>query len=289
MYQIANQYIISKKADLQRISGFSVFQKSETVTAAPLLTIEAEFPMLSWDTPPLHSFSLDNDEAICDFACAGDTYLFRMIPPQSAPFLMEITPQSEGFAARTNMNNQTPAYLLRFACWIAFGIAALHRRTVAIHASAITYRGKSALFLGESGVGKSTHTRLWLQHIPDAALLNDDSPFIQATEGNISVHGSPWSGKTSCFKNENTPVAAIVRLSQAPRNEITRLRGIRALGALLPSCPPVFAAHSPLADLIHEILAVVLQQIPVYHLCCLPDAQAAQLVLSTLEKDSCLC
>ena len=55
------------------------------------------------------------------------------------------------------------------------------------------------------------------------------------------VHGSPWSGKTPCDRNESCPIAAVVRLSQAPHNRIRRLRPIESIGALLPSAPPAFA------------------------------------------------
>ena len=287
-HRIANQLVVSQGINLNRIPGFSIFEMLDATTAAPLLTIQGEASLSSWEISPLHSFPFENDEVICDFACNGDTYLFRMRPPQGAPYLMEIRQRGETFLAQTNMNAQTPAFLLRFACWMAFGIAALHRSVVAVHASVVSYAGASVLFLGESGTGKSTHTRLWLRHIAGAELLNDDSPCIQVNAGGVLAHGFPWSGKTPCFKDAQAPVAAMVRLSQAPRNEITRLKGIRALAALLPSCPPAFAYHTHLAGLIHNILDAVLQQVAVYHLACLPDAEAAQLVLKTLQEDKCL-
>lgn len=173
---------------------------------------------------------------------------------------------------------------LRFALWIAFGEAALHRRTVAVHASTVMYGGKSILFLGESGTGKSTHTQFWLQHIPDTELLNDDSPFLNISNG-IRVYGSPWSGKTPCYKAQQTPVAALVRLRQAPCNKIRRLGNLEAIGAILPSFPPQFAGNEELSAYMHEILSAVLQQIPVYSLDCLPDTSAAELVFNTLRQD----
>jgi len=284
-FHIANLLLASQGIDLNTIPGFEVFQIPDTLSELPLLTLQADVPLLSWNTPSLFSFPFDDEEVLCDFSCNDATYLFRMTPAQGAPCLMEITPQADGFLALTNMNGQTPVFLLRFACWMAFGIAALHRHTVALHASTINYAGKAVLFLGESGTGKSTHTRLWLRHIPNAGLLNDDSPFVQIKDDGVLVYGSPWSGKTPCFKNIYMPIAAMVRLSQAPYNEITRLKGIRALGALLPSCPPAFAYHTHLAGLMHEFLSVILQHTPVYHLACLPNAEAAELVVATLKKD----
>ena len=78
--------------------------------------------------------------------------------------------------------------------------------------------------------GNCTHTRLWREHIPGAELLNDDSPIIRATDSEALVHGSPWSGKTPCYRNESCPIAAVVRLSQASHNRIRRLRPIESIG-----------------------------------------------------------
>ena len=209
--------------------------------------------------------------------------------------------------------------LLRFACWIAFGILIAPHKAVAIHTSAIVFRDKAVLFLGESGTGKSTHTRLWREHIPGAELLNDDSPIVRivqtadadpicgavqnpanapaaaaeipdasaATTGapvkpQAMVFGAPWSGKTPCYRNVCQPIRAIVRLSQAPHNRIRRLRAIEAIGALLPSCPPSFAHDETLEDAVCATVSAVVAQVPVYHLECRPDAAAAELACRTI-------
>ena len=94
------------------------------------------------------------------------------------------------------------AALLRFAMWAGLGLMLVPLETVAIHSSCIVYRGKAVLFLGASGTGKSTHTRLWLENIEGSTLLNDDSPFVRVEDGKVWAYGSPWSGKTSCYKQE---------------------------------------------------------------------------------------
>lgn len=153
---------------------------------------------------------------------------------------------------------------------------------MAIHSSTIECEGRAVLFLGESGTGKSTHTRLWQEHIPGARLLNDDSPIIRMYQGQATAFGSPWSGKTPCYRNISRPIAGIVRLSQAPANEITRLSILRAVGSLLPSCPPAFAYDSDLQDRICRTLSDILTQAPVWHLACLPDKAAAELSYATV-------
>ena len=58
-------------------------------------------------------------------------------------------------------------------------VSVLKMKTVAIHTSTIVYKGKAMLALGESGTGKSTHTRLICEHHKEAQLLNDDSPIVR--------------------------------------------------------------------------------------------------------------
>ena len=131
--------------------------------------------------------------------------------------------------------------LYRFALWVGFGLMTLPGDTLAIHSSCIVCQDKAVLFLGESGTGKSTHTRLWREHVPGAVLLNDDSPMIRIEDGKVWAYGSAWSGKTPCYKNERYELAACVRLSQAPANAIRKLSVLQAYGALHPSCAPEFA------------------------------------------------
>lgn len=172
--------------------------------------------------------------------------------------------------------------LLRFGLWMMFGVVLSENSAIAIHSSVIVSRERGVLFLGESGTGKSTHTRLWRENIEGATLLNDDSPIVRIVDGKALVFGSPWSGKTPCYKNLSYPIAGFCRLSQAPHNLIRRLHPLAAIGALLPSCPPAFAHDDYLQDGICSTLGALLKQVGAYHLECLPDKAAAELSFNTI-------
>lgn len=165
--------------------------------------------------------------------------------------------------------------IMRFGIWVMFGVVLAAHNAIAIHSSTIVARGCGVLFLGESGTGKSTHTRLWRENVPGAKLLNDDSPIIRVTDDGVRVYGSPWSGKTPCYKNESYPIAAFCRLVQAPHNMMLRLSTILAIGAILPSCPPIFAHDEYLQDCICTTLDEAIATIPVFRFECLPNAEAA--------------
>ena len=205
-------------------------------------------------------------------------------------FRLNLQPEAEGAFDVWCREGETVAYLggnwsmllYRFALWVAYGLMTLQRDTLAIHSSCIVYQDKAVLFLGESGTGKSTHTRLWREHIEGAVLLNDDSPMIRVEEGKVWAYGSAWSGKTPCYKQERYELVACVRLSQAPYNRIQKLSVLQAYGAIHPSCAPEFAYDDALYDEVSRIIGQILSLVPCFHLACLPDREAALLSCQTL-------
>lgn len=147
--------------------------------------------------------------------------------------------------------------------------------TLLVHASVIENNGGGYMFLGRSGTGKSTHTRLWLENIEGSTLLNDDNPIIRIMDGEIYVYGSPWSGKTPCYINRRLPLKSVVRLSQAPYNRITRQSPLQAFASLMPSCSCMRWDHDSVESL-HKTVEKVVMNVPGWHLECLPDADAAR-------------
>ena len=172
--------------------------------------------------------------------------------------------------------------LYRFAMWVGLGMMMLPNNTVAIHSSCIVCGNQAVLFLGESGTGKSTHTRLWRENIKGAFLLNDDSPIIRVENGKVWAYGSPWSGKTPCYKQERYELKACVRLSQAPFNRMQKLSVLQSYGAIHPSCPPEFAYDAKLYDYVSNFIDQLLSNVPFYHLACLPNEEAALLSCRTI-------
>ena len=154
--------------------------------------------------------------------------------------------------------------------------------TLMVHASVVVNNGYAYMFLGRSGTGKSTHSRLWLEHIADTYLLNDDNPVVRMVDGQVYIYGTPWSGKTPCYKNESMPLKAVVRLSQAPYNKIARLAPLQSFASLMPACSCMRWDGQSVAAL-HKTVEKVISVVPCWHLECLPDADAAVLCNSTVK------
>ena len=264
------------------LRGFEVPHDPDAATVLTLRTDPCGQPDFG-QFHTLDEFDFPEVNALCRFAAADDGYLFTMTLDNGETLWFHKRGSSP--KARCNLAEcrgcKEIGSLMRFGLWMLYGIAVAPHHAIAIHSSTVCRPEGAVLFLGESGTGKSTHTRLWLEHIPDTALLNDDSPIIRMKAGVPTVYGSPWSGKTPCYKQEFHPIRGLVRLSQAPRNRMQRLPVIRAIGALLPSCPPAFAYDTALQDAVCETLSEMLGRTPVYRLECLPDADAARLSFET--------
>ena len=136
------------------------------------------------------------------------------------------------------------------------------------------------LFLGHSGTGKSTHARQWLQAFPDAWLLNDDNPILRVMEdGEVRVYGSPWSGKTPCYNNAYARVGGIIKLSQAPHNQIRKLSLPEAYAYILSSASGL-KIERQMTDNMYNTIRDIITQVGCYHMECLPNTEAAEVCFS---------
>ncbi|MBE6270986.1 MAG: hypothetical protein E7101_08550 [Prevotella ruminicola] len=170
------------------------------------------------------------------------------------------------------------------AIMIMFALATAENGTALFHAAVVSYEGKGYMFLGPSGTGKSTHASLWQRYIADTALVNDDNPVVRLGEDRHAVvYGSPWSGKTPCYRNVSCPLSGIVMLSQAPYNKICRLNGIHAYAALVESISGM-RWDERIADGLHLTENLLASTVPVWHLECLPDEEAAKLCNETITR-----
>ena len=185
--------------------------------------------------------------------------------------------RAEVFAERNN------PFGINNALMVMYALATSDKHTALFHSSVVSYKGRAYMFLGKSGTGKSTHSSLWLKYIEGTELVNDDNPVVRyLDDGSIYVYGSPWSGKTPCYRNVSYPLGAIVDLSQAPKNVIRRFRPIEAYAALIASISGK-RWDSKLAEGLHVTENLLATNASVWHLDCLPDEEAAVLCCGSVS------
>lgn len=210
-------------------------------------------------------------------------WLLEAAPWVTAPVCVYLITDKAFKKARFIPLNDT-RYAIGTVIMLMYAFATAQKNTLLMHSSVTVNNGKAYLFLGKSGTGKSTHSQLWINNIEGCELLNDDNPVLKIEDnGEVRVYGTPWSGKTPCYRNLNYPVGAIVDLHQAKTNMIHRLPLVLAYKALYVS----FSGYrfiKEMADGLHSTTEKVITKVPCYSLDCLPNADAAFLCHNTVAQ-----
>jgi hypothetical protein len=94
---------------------------------------------------------------------------------------------------------------------------------VEVHGCGVVWKGRTLLFCGQSGAGKSTTARLWKRHARGAQLLSDDRIVLRASRGGVRAHGTPWHGDGGFASPASAPLDAFFFLKHG---KATRLRAL---------------------------------------------------------------
>ena len=279
-YQVAEHIfsVMTEPAHLALMQNYEPFRCSDNGDAVFTLTIDSgEAPAYTEETRQED----EGQEIICG-KTQDDRPVFEFRWwQQTAGFLVCSADYRKGHLITTGLHTKMA---IDNALMVLYALATASKQTVLFHAAVVSCQGRGYMFLGPSGTGKSTHASLWLQHIGGSELLNDDNPVVRiGHQGQVIVYGSPWSGKTPCYRNVSYPLGAIVVLSQAPYNKIQRLSGIQAYVSLVASISGK-RWDAPIADGLHWTENQLATNIPMWHLECLPNADAAQLCHSEVKS-----
>lgn len=213
----------------------------------------------------------------------GYQYIIRDIRNRDCCLLIA---NSDFTECRCALNGDTVmrSFGLNDALMLAYAFAGAFHHTMLIHASTIMKGDYGYPFIAESGTGKSTHSALWLTHIENCQLMNDDNPIIRIMEDGLPyIYGSPWSGKTPCYRNIKAKLGAVTRIERAPKNSIERLAPVQAFASVLPACSSMkwdATIYNHLCDAVSRIIETT----PIFTLYCLPDEEAAQICHKTIAR-----
>lgn len=183
----------------------------------------------------------------------------------------------------TRYQKLTPAEIELVLMCSYFARHLLPHNGLLLHSSGIVYENKAILFSADSGVGKSTHTRLWQKHFgkENVPIINDDKPAIRYMNDTFYAYGNPYSGNSDENENLKVPLHAIVFLEQSPTNSICKLEPNEALPLLMKQTlrPNTSPEHM---GMLLNLLDQLLSKIPVYLLKCNMDEEVVELVAKTV-------
>lgn len=163
---------------------------------------------------------------------------------------------------------------------MVFYTHAVQRHMLQLHSSLIDHHGRGLMFLGPSGIGKTTQAELWNKY-RESLIINGDIVFVQETDEGFLGWGTPWHGSSPYCENASVPLKAMIVLKQAPKNSIQELTGFEKVTEVSNSVfYPQWLENG--MELCLETLDHLLTRIPVYELSCRPDEDAVRLTEETV-------
>jgi len=141
----------------------------------------------------------------------------------------------------------------------------------------LTSDGLGRLFVGHSGAGKSTTSRLWLNQ-PGVRVLSDDRIILRERGGHIIMHGTPWHGDAGLAAQASGRLDRIFLLEHGSANEIIPLEPSRAVAELFTR---TFVPHHSPGGLEHvlQFTEQIARKVPVSLFRFVPDTNAVEAIL----------
>ena len=171
---------------------------------------------------------------------------------------------------------------LAFECGCAFNYAMLAHDGCVFHGVVMEHEGKGILVTARSGVGKTTHTRLW-RDCENALILNGDRSLCRRIDGKWYAYGMPWCGTSGEYINRRVPISCIVELRRGETNRVEEVSPFEASMYLLERIfAPVWEPElrEKAVDSCRELGSAI----PVLRLSCRPDPDSVRVLKQAIQS-----
>ncbi len=174
------------------------------------------------------------------------------------------------------------SYLETLAVYRKIAVEMLKHDTFLMHGAVVGVAGEAVLFTAPSGVGKTTHVRLWLKEIPGAFIVNGDKPLLRFLEDRCEACGTPWAGKEGMQTNVSLPLRAICFVERGSVNKITPVSFKDSYPLLFQQVYRPEAGEAMLRTM--ELVKRLGETVPLYRLSCNLAPEAAHVAFRGLFR-----
>jgi hypothetical protein len=150
-----------------------------------------------------------------------------------------------------------------------------------VHSCGWSCNGRSVLFPGVSGAGKTTLCRQ-LMAAEQGVILSDDRVILRAGPDGFRACGTPWPGDAKQARNEEAPLAAIGFIEKMAEHRLTPIRPAEALRRLMEAASIPWFSPS-LRDRVLPLVERLVESVPAYRLGFRPDPGVAACLLPLVE------
>jgi hypothetical protein len=133
------------------------------------------------------------------------------------------------------------------------------------------------LFLGHSGAGKSTTTRVW-ETFRNPQILSDDRIILRLQDGELWMYGTPWHGEAAFAAQGKARLDRIFILQHGRQNKMRALPRAQAVGEIFARSFPPFHSATGLERTL-EFISRALDVVQCYQFEFVPDQSAVKAVL----------
>lgn len=189
--------------------------------------------------------------------------------------------ESEVFLANKDMSECTVLECYNMANFMIllnhiFYSNAIRYHMIQFHSSLVQWQDHGIMFIGPSGIGKTTQAELWEKY-QNSEIINGDLVFVQKKDDDFLGWGTPWHGSSPYCLNKSVSISAIIVLKQDKENKIRRLNGLEMVSEVGKNLfYPQWVDKG--TEMALDILNQLLQKVPVYELTNRADKESVELV-----------
>ncbi len=214
------------------------------------------------------------EELACDYVSADDREAHIAVSASDEDIRLEAEASelqhSRGYLESIVLYREIAEQLPRFDAFV-------------FHGAVIALDGKAYAVTARSGVGKTTHLRLWMKAFGDRVhILNGDKPILRIINGRVYACGTPWRGKESYGVAEMLPLEGIAFLERGDQNSAKR---ITVGEGLIRFVSQIYVPKAPsAASLALSVANRIISSVPLYELRANMDISAATVAYEAFTK-----
>jgi hypothetical protein len=151
------------------------------------------------------------------------------------------------------------------------------RRGLILHGAGAVLGGRSFVFAGRSGAGKTTLARQF-QSEARLQLLSDDRIVVRGRPGRYEAFGTPWPGEARVARSARAPLGGIFFITHGLENRVRPLPASFIADRLLPVCSILWFDRWVLPEML-DFCDELIRSVPFYEFECRPMQDAAAFFL----------
>ncbi|MDD4202978.1 MAG: hypothetical protein PHQ52_05875 [Candidatus Omnitrophica bacterium] len=263
--------------DKEMTKGTIYINKEKTPEEEELSRSQREFKMSDEDILKREQRKIESEQRRMQrYLDKGET-----VPPKPDPSQKkakkEKTPAEKGKTLISELKaNFFQAFLVEYVAKKHMGIIA--------HCSTVNYKGKTYIFMGTSGTGKSTIAEFWHDKV-GATVFNDDRAVIRVENGKTVFYNAPWVGtlykKAQLDKGSGTAIDGVFLLYQHTENLLEKTSKAIAATKIFKNTFPVFWNRNDLQYIL-GVCADITKTVPCYDLGFINDDSVVDYLMKEL-------